>query len=87
MLLVWLSIVCMIPFELSRLDGQTDEHRALQDAIPRRRPVVERILDTAKVRWGSGEGKVGGVGGLRYGGYSHMLFSKSITYPTFPLIG
>lgn len=42
MLLLWLSMVCMIPFEMSRLDGQID-------AGSGKRPIVDRIIDTAQV--------------------------------------
>lgn len=44
MLLLWLSIACMIPFDMSRLDGTFGA-----DKGERRRPVVDRIMDVAKV--------------------------------------
>ena len=47
MLLLWLSIVCMIPFDMARFDGLKD---VAAGAVERRRPVVERILETAKVQ-------------------------------------
>ena len=40
-LLLWLSIVCMVPFDMSKFDGNLDRSE---------RPIVERILDAAKVR-------------------------------------
>ena len=46
MLLLWLSIVCMIPFDMARFDGLNKE---VASGLERRRPVVERILETAKV--------------------------------------
>ena len=45
-LLLWLSIVCMIPFDMARFDGLKD---TTDGGLGRRRPVVERILETAKV--------------------------------------
>lgn len=45
-LLLWLSIVCMIPFDMARFDGRRDANSGTQE---RRRPVVERILETAKM--------------------------------------
>ena len=47
MLLLWLSIVCMIPFDMARFDGLREEATG---TVERRRPVVERILETAKVK-------------------------------------
>ena len=47
MLLLWLSIVCMIPFDMARFDGLHKEEAV--GVVERRRPVVERILETAKV--------------------------------------
>ncbi|XP_068671771.1 tubulin-specific chaperone D-like isoform X2 [Montipora foliosa] len=44
-LLLWLSIVCMIPFDMARFDGLNKE---VASGLERRRPVVERILETAK---------------------------------------
>lgn len=44
MLLLWLSIACMIPFDMSRLDGTFGSGKG-----ERRRPVVDRIIDVAKV--------------------------------------
>ena len=46
MLLLWLSIVCMIPFDMARFDGLKE---VTAGTVERRRPVVERILETAKV--------------------------------------
>lgn len=44
MLLLWLSIVCMIPFDMARLDSnirtQTGEVK---------KPVMERIVEVGKV--------------------------------------
>ncbi|XP_067044336.1 tubulin-specific chaperone D-like [Acropora muricata] len=45
-LLLWLSIVCMIPFDMARFDGLHKEEAV--GVVERRRPVVERILETAK---------------------------------------
>ncbi|CAH3037220.1 unnamed protein product [Porites lobata] len=45
-LLLWLSIVCMIPFDMVRFDGLKEVTTGI---VERRRPVVERILETAKV--------------------------------------
>ncbi|EDO35005.1 predicted protein, partial [Nematostella vectensis] len=42
-LLLWLSIACMIPFDMSRLDGTFGAGTSEQ-----RRPVVDRIIDVAK---------------------------------------
>ncbi len=44
MLLLWLSIVCMIPFDMSRLDSnlRTETGEA-------KKPVMDRIIDTGKV--------------------------------------
>lgn len=36
----------MIPFDMARFDGRRDANSGTQE---RRRPVVERILETAKV--------------------------------------
>ena len=47
MLLLWLSIVCMIPFDMARFDGRRELAIGAEE---RRKPVVERILETAKVR-------------------------------------
>lgn len=43
MLLLWLSMTCLIPFDLSRLDGylQSDGGKA-------REPIMDRILAIAK---------------------------------------
>ena len=49
-LLLWLSIVCMIPFDMARFDGLKE---AVTGAVERRRPVVDRILETAKVNLNS----------------------------------
>eukprot|EP00794_Sanderia_malayensis_P017380 gene17380-19119_t len=38
-LLLWLSIICMIPFDLTRLDGSS---------VNKERSVIDRILETAK---------------------------------------
>ncbi|EDV27936.1 uncharacterized protein TRIADDRAFT_21306, partial [Trichoplax adhaerens] len=37
-LLLWLSVVCMVPFDMARFDGTRDE-----------RPIIERIMDTANM--------------------------------------
>ena len=44
MLLLWLSIACMIPFDMSRLDGTFGIEKG-----EKRKPVVDRIMDIAKV--------------------------------------
>lgn len=46
-LLLWLSIVCMIPFDMVRLDGRG---QVATGAVQSRRPVVERIMEAAKVK-------------------------------------
>ena len=43
-LLLWLSVACMIPFDLSRLDSST-----VSDNGDGKKPVMDRILDIAKV--------------------------------------
>ena len=42
MLLLWLSIICMIPFDMSRFDSNV----GLESG---KKPIIERVLDTAKV--------------------------------------
>ena len=42
MLLLWLSIICIIPFDLAKLDGSTH--------ISDKKSVVNGILDTTLVR-------------------------------------
>ena len=43
-LLLWLSMVCMIPFDLARLDSN------LRDETGQvKKPVMERIIETGKV--------------------------------------
>lgn len=44
MLLLWLSMTCLIPFDLSRLDGHLHSDPGLN-----REPVMDRILAVAKV--------------------------------------
>ena len=44
MLFLWLSIVCMIPFDMSRLDAKTTE-----EATQEKRPIMDRIIDIGKV--------------------------------------
>ncbi|OWF45618.1 tubulin-specific chaperone D-like [Mizuhopecten yessoensis] len=44
MLILWLSMVCMIPFDMVRLDSN-----AVSVSGERRRPVMERILDVARM--------------------------------------
>ena len=46
MLLLWLSMTCLIPFDLSRLDGHLDSVSG-QD----REPTMDRILAIVKVRF------------------------------------
>lgn len=43
MLLLWLSMTCLIPFDLSRLDGHLES-----DAGKAREPTMDRILTIAK---------------------------------------
>uniref|UniRef100_A0A6I8SRF3 Tubulin-specific chaperone D n=1 Tax=Xenopus tropicalis TaxID=8364 RepID=A0A6I8SRF3_XENTR len=43
MLLLWLSMTCLIPFDLSRLDGNI-----ASDLGPKRKPTMDIILDVAK---------------------------------------
>ena len=45
MLLLWLSMTCLIPFDLSRLDGHLDSV-----SEPAREPTMDRILAIVKVR-------------------------------------
>lgn len=44
MLLLWLSMTCLIPFDLSRLDGHLNS-----DPAQVREPIMDRILAVAKV--------------------------------------
>ncbi|XP_072531302.1 tubulin-specific chaperone D [Salminus brasiliensis] len=44
MLLLWLSMTCLIPFDLSRLDGHLNLDPGLN-----REPIMDRILNVAKV--------------------------------------
>uniref|UniRef100_A0A3B3Z090 Tubulin-specific chaperone D n=1 Tax=Poecilia mexicana TaxID=48701 RepID=A0A3B3Z090_9TELE len=44
MLLLWLSMTCLIPFDLSRLDGHLES-----EGVRVKEPVMERILAVAKV--------------------------------------
>ena len=44
MLLLWLSMTCLIPFDLSRLDGHLTS-----DPSQTREPIMDRILAVAKV--------------------------------------
>lgn len=44
MLLLWLSMTCLIPFDLSRLDGHLES-----DGGKAREPIMDRILAIAKV--------------------------------------
>uniref|UniRef100_A0A7N6AQK4 Tubulin-specific chaperone D n=1 Tax=Anabas testudineus TaxID=64144 RepID=A0A7N6AQK4_ANATE len=43
MLLLWLSMTCLIPFDLSRLDGNLES-----DGSKPREPIMDRILEIAK---------------------------------------
>ncbi|MCJ8746032.1 hypothetical protein PDJAM_G00137110 [Pangasius djambal] len=43
MLLLWLSMTCLIPFDLSRLDGRLNS-----DSEQNREPIMDRILSVAK---------------------------------------
>lgn len=43
-LLLWLSMACMIPFDLSRLDSN-----AIQEGGDYKQPVMEKIYNVAKV--------------------------------------
>ncbi|MEQ2262657.1 hypothetical protein XENORESO_018458, partial [Xenotaenia resolanae] len=43
MLLLWLSVACLIPFDLSRLDGHLES-----EGVKIREPIMERILAVAK---------------------------------------
>ncbi|MCI4391794.1 hypothetical protein PGIGA_G00138510 [Pangasianodon gigas] len=43
MLLLWLSMTCLIPFDLSRLDGRLNS-----DSGQNREPIMDRILSVAK---------------------------------------
>ena len=47
-LLLWLSIICLVPFDMARFDGVGSSDK---DSITaeRQRPVVDRIIETAKV--------------------------------------
>lgn len=44
MLLLWLSMICLIPFDLARFDGNI-----LSEEGPTRMPTMDRILEIAKV--------------------------------------
>jgi len=44
MLLLWLSMACMIPFDLVKLDSN-----AIQESGGHREPIMDRIFDAAKV--------------------------------------
>lgn len=44
MLMLWLSVTCLIPFDLSRLDGHLES-----EGVRTKEPVMERILAIAKV--------------------------------------
>ncbi|XP_069124940.1 tubulin-specific chaperone D-like [Argopecten irradians] len=44
MLILWLSMVCMIPFDMVRLDSN-----AVSESGERRKPVMDRILDIARM--------------------------------------
>ena len=44
MLLLWLSVVCMIPFDMVRLDSNIPSEDG-----EKKQPVMERILNTARV--------------------------------------
>lgn len=44
MLLLWLSMTCLIPFDLYRLDGYLES-----DSGQAREPIMDRILAIAKV--------------------------------------
>ena len=46
MLLLWLSIICMIPFDMSRLDSNVRDETG--DIV--REPIMMRLLNIAKVR-------------------------------------
>lgn len=46
MLLLWLAMTCLIPFDFSRLDGHLDSAGGKA-----REPVMDRILAIAKVRY------------------------------------
>lgn len=46
MLLLWLSMTCLIPFDLSRLDGHLES-----DGGKAREPIMDRILAIAKVSY------------------------------------
>ena len=42
-LLLWLSMVCMVPFEMSRLDGQLDGGN--------KKPIASRIIEETQVQF------------------------------------
>jgi hypothetical protein len=44
MLLLWLSVICLIPFDFSRLDGNL-----LSQPGETRMPIMDRILQIAEV--------------------------------------
>lgn len=44
MLLLWLSIICLIPFDLARFDGNVGA-----EEVQTRVPTMDRILNVAKV--------------------------------------
>ena len=43
-LLLWLSMACIIPFDLVRLDSNT-----VEESGDHRKPVMDRIMETAQV--------------------------------------
>jgi hypothetical protein len=45
MLLLWMSVVCMIPFDMVRLDSNVTS-----ESGEKKQPVMDRILNTARVR-------------------------------------
>ena len=47
MLLLWLSIVCMIPFDMCRLDSNI---KGEGDNTSVRKPVMDRIIEAGKVK-------------------------------------
>jgi len=46
MLFLWLSIVCLIPFDMCRFDGSMKE---MSDGKAARKPVMDRIINVATV--------------------------------------
>ena len=47
-LLLWLSIICLVPFDMARFDGVNESNKDSVSVV-HQKPVVDRIIDMAKV--------------------------------------